>query len=132
VPDDGVPRVFRVHRALLDAADDCGLHQVRGRAEVALRATESGEHQPYLPAPDDAADHRGGVAQPWLEGHQFAFRLRREYPKHLFRFQYKLDDLSYVRMLMQKAGIYSYIVETEHGDQACLPTTSTITSGTRT
>ncbi|HDR9012365.1 TPA: type VI secretion system tip protein VgrG, partial [Burkholderia vietnamiensis] len=52
-----------------------------------------------------------------LEGHQFAFRLRREYPKHLFRFQYKLDDLSYVQMLMQKAGIYSYIVETEHGDQ---------------
>ncbi|MBN3830777.1 type VI secretion system Vgr family protein [Burkholderia sp. Ac-20344] len=52
-----------------------------------------------------------------LEGHRFAFRLRREYPKHLFRFQYKLDDLSYVRMLMQKAGIYSTIVETEHGDQ---------------
>ncbi|GAB7534797.1 type VI secretion system Vgr family protein [Burkholderia sp. 3C] len=52
-----------------------------------------------------------------LEGFQFAFRLRREYPKHLFRFQYKIDDLSYVQMLMQKAGIYSYLVETEHGDQ---------------
>ncbi|MXN76868.1 type VI secretion system tip protein VgrG [Burkholderia sp. 4701] len=52
-----------------------------------------------------------------LEGHQFEFRLRREYPQHLFRFQYKVDDLSYVQMLMQKAGIYSYIVETEHGDQ---------------
>lgn len=52
-----------------------------------------------------------------LEGHQFVFRLRREYPTHLFRFQYKLDDLSYVQMLMQKAGIYSYVVETEHGDQ---------------
>ncbi|KVD57139.1 type IV secretion protein Rhs [Burkholderia ubonensis] len=52
-----------------------------------------------------------------LEGHQFAFRLRRAYPQHLFRFQYKTDDLSYVQMLMQKAGIYSYIVETEHGDQ---------------
>ncbi|WP_414450852.1 type VI secretion system Vgr family protein [Burkholderia sp. 22PA0099] len=52
-----------------------------------------------------------------LEGFQFAFQLRREYPKHLFRFQYKIDDLSYVQMLMQKAGIYSYLVETEHGDQ---------------
>ncbi|WP_198386482.1 phage late control D family protein, partial [Burkholderia ubonensis] len=52
-----------------------------------------------------------------LEGHQFAFRLRREYPQHLFRFQHKTDDLSYVQMLMQKAGIYSYMVETEHGDQ---------------
>lgn len=52
-----------------------------------------------------------------LEGHQFAFRLRRAYLQHLFLFQYKVDDLSCVQMLMQKAGIYSYIVETEHGDQ---------------
>ena len=52
-----------------------------------------------------------------LREHQFSFRLRRQYPKHLFRFQYKVDDLAYVQMLMQKSGIYSYIVETEYGDQ---------------
>ncbi len=51
-----------------------------------------------------------------LRKHQFSFRLRKQYPKHLFRFQYRIDDLAYAQMLMQKAGIYCYIVETEYGD----------------
>ena len=55
-----------------------------------------------------------------LKGHQFAFRLRRAYPQHLFRFQYRMNDLAFVQMLMQKAGIYCYTVETEHGDQIVL------------
>jgi type VI secretion system secreted protein VgrG len=49
-------------------------------------------------------------------GHQFDFRLRREYPQHDFRFQYGQSDLQYIRMLMEKAGIYSYIIEGEFGD----------------
>jgi type VI secretion system secreted protein VgrG len=52
-----------------------------------------------------------------LKDHQFSFRLRRQYPKHLFRMQYRMTDMAYAQMLMQKAGIYSYIVETEYGDQ---------------
>ncbi|WP_018419562.1 type VI secretion system Vgr family protein [Paraburkholderia tuberum] len=51
-----------------------------------------------------------------IPAHLMAFRLRRQYPVHLWRFQYQVNDLAYVQMLMQKAGIYSYIVETEHGD----------------
>jgi type VI secretion system secreted protein VgrG len=52
-----------------------------------------------------------------LLDHQFVFKLRRQYPQLLFRFQYCQDDLSYVQLLMQKTGIYCYTVETEYGDQ---------------
>ncbi|PVX81822.1 type VI secretion system secreted protein VgrG [Paraburkholderia unamae] len=52
-----------------------------------------------------------------LRGHQFRFRLRRKYREHLFRMQHRMTDMAYAQMLMQKAGIYSYIVETEYGDQ---------------
>ncbi|ANB77395.1 type IV secretion protein Rhs [Paraburkholderia phytofirmans OLGA172] len=51
-----------------------------------------------------------------FEGHQFTFRLRRQYPQHAFRMQYQTADLAYVRMLMQKEGIYSYVTEGKHGD----------------
>ncbi|WP_429469328.1 type VI secretion system Vgr family protein [Paraburkholderia sp. WSM4175] len=51
-----------------------------------------------------------------IPAHLMTFRLRRQYPVHAWRFQYQVNDLAYVQMLMQKAGIYSYIVETEHGD----------------
>ncbi|MFL9920606.1 type VI secretion system tip protein VgrG [Paraburkholderia fungorum] len=49
-------------------------------------------------------------------GHQFVFKLRRQYPQHRFRMQYQVTDLAYVQMLMQKEGIYCYITEGKHGD----------------
>jgi type VI secretion system secreted protein VgrG len=52
-----------------------------------------------------------------IKGHQLSFRLRGQYPVHPWRFQHQMTDLAYVQMLMQKAGIYCYIVETEYGDQ---------------
>ncbi|MGQ7933541.1 type VI secretion system Vgr family protein [Paraburkholderia sp. D1E] len=51
-----------------------------------------------------------------FKGHQFVFKLRRQYPQHKFRMQYQMADLAYVQMLMQKEGIYCYITEGEHGD----------------
>ncbi len=52
-----------------------------------------------------------------IKDHQMLFLLRKQYPRHLFRLQYKIDDLAYAQMLMQKAGISCYVVETEYGDQ---------------
>ncbi|WP_118178584.1 type VI secretion system Vgr family protein [Paraburkholderia phosphatilytica] len=49
-------------------------------------------------------------------GHQFSFRLRRRYPQHAFRFQYQMDDLAWVQLLMKQEGIYSYFTTGEHGD----------------
>ncbi|POR53590.1 type VI secretion system secreted protein VgrG [Paraburkholderia eburnea] len=52
-----------------------------------------------------------------MKGHQFVFRLRSQYPLHLFRMQYRMSDMDYVHMLMERDGIYCFVVETEHGDQ---------------
>jgi type VI secretion system secreted protein VgrG len=51
-----------------------------------------------------------------LRGHQYSFRLRRQYPQHAFRMQYEMDDLAWVQLLMKQEGIYSYITAGEHGD----------------
>ncbi|MCX4138477.1 type VI secretion system tip protein VgrG [Paraburkholderia sp. SEWSISQ10-3 4] len=51
-----------------------------------------------------------------LKGHQFIFKLRRQYPRHPFRFQYQQGDWDFVNMLMQQEGMYSYIIQGEHGD----------------
>ena len=52
-----------------------------------------------------------------IRDHQMVFRLRGNYPKVLWRFQYQMSDFDYVHMLMEKTGVYCYTVETEHGDQ---------------
>jgi type VI secretion system secreted protein VgrG len=51
-----------------------------------------------------------------LTGNQFIFKLRRNYPQHPFRMQYQVSDLSYIQILMQKEGIYSYFVPGKFGD----------------
>jgi type VI secretion system secreted protein VgrG len=51
-----------------------------------------------------------------FEGSQFAFKLRRTYPVHAFRFQYQLADWAYIHLLMEQEGLYSYIVPGKHGD----------------
>jgi len=51
-----------------------------------------------------------------LQGHEFGFRLRRRYPQLAFRFQYQMDDLAWIQLLMKQEGIYSYYTEGEHGD----------------
>ncbi|MGY4730166.1 type VI secretion system Vgr family protein [Burkholderia pyrrocinia] len=118
VPDDGTPRRFSgfiARFSTLQTTHDFTKYEVVLKshfARLAAVATSRVYQHQSTPQIIEAVLRSHG-----LEGHQFAFRLRREYPQHLFRFQYKIDDLSYVQMLMQKAGIYSYIVETEYGDQ---------------
>ncbi|MEW9580637.1 DUF2345 domain-containing protein [Paraburkholderia sp. DGU8] len=51
-----------------------------------------------------------------MREHQFSFRLRRPYPQHAFRMQHGMSDAAYAHMLQEKAGIYSYIQQTEYGD----------------
>ena len=51
-----------------------------------------------------------------FKGHQFQFKLRRAYPQHAFRFQHQMADWSYIRMLMEQEGIYSYFEAGKHGD----------------
>ncbi|WP_454765716.1 type VI secretion system Vgr family protein [Cupriavidus campinensis] len=51
-----------------------------------------------------------------LLGHQFAFKLRRQYPQHKFRFQYQMSDWEYIRLLMEQEGIYSYFLPGKFGE----------------
>ena len=37
-----------------------------------------------------------------IREHQMSFRLRRQYPTHLWRFQYQMTDFDFIAMLMQK------------------------------
>ncbi len=50
-----------------------------------------------------------------LEGHQFAFKIRRQYPEHPFRLQYQMSDWDYIRLLMEQEGLYSYFLPSPHG-----------------
>ncbi|RZT36422.1 type VI secretion system Vgr family protein [Cupriavidus agavae] len=45
-----------------------------------------------------------------LEGQQFSFRIRRSYPEHKFRLQYRMSDWAYIRLLMEQEGLFSYFV----------------------
>ena len=51
-----------------------------------------------------------------FKGHQFQFKLRREYPQHSFRFQHQMADWPYIRVLMEQEGIYTYFQAGKHGD----------------
>ena len=51
-----------------------------------------------------------------FRGHQFVFRLRRNYPEHAFRLQYQCSDWDYLRVLMEQEGIYCYFEQSEYGD----------------
>ncbi|OLL32642.1 type IV secretion protein Rhs, partial [Burkholderia sp. SRS-W-2-2016] len=68
----------------------------------------------HATTPDILAE---GLRTHGLRDHQFLFRLRRQYPQHAFRMQYGMTDAAYAHMLQEKAGIYSYILETEYGDE---------------
>jgi len=118
VPDDGVPKKFSgyIERfSTIQTTVDYTKYRVVLRSHVgrlaAVMNTQTYQHQS---TPDIIASvmRRHG-----LRPEQYSFRLRNQYAKHLFRFQYRIDDLAYVRMLMEKAGIYFYVVETEYGDQ---------------
>ncbi|WP_198432922.1 type VI secretion system Vgr family protein, partial [Burkholderia ubonensis] len=47
---------------------------------------------------------------------QIEFNLRREHPKHPFRFQYNMGDWDYIKLEMEQAGLYCYTKAGEHGD----------------
>ncbi|AZG13880.1 type VI secretion system Vgr family protein [Cupriavidus pauculus] len=55
------------------------------------------------------------LRQHGLEGHQFSFKTRREYPEHAFRLQYQMSDWDYIRLLMEQEGMYSYFLPGRHG-----------------
>lgn len=118
VPDDSAPKKFSgyIDRfSTIQTTKDYTKYRVALKSHfgrlAAVTTTQTYQHQ-STPDIIESVMRRHG-----LRPEQYSFRLRNQYLKHLFRFQYKVDDLAYVRMLMEKSGIYCYVVETEYGDQ---------------
>jgi type VI secretion system secreted protein VgrG len=118
VPDGGMPRKFSgyIERfSTIQTTNDFTKYEVVLKSHFGrLAAVMRSRIFQHMSTPEIIAEViRGHDVRDYL----VRFRLRRRYPQHLFRMQHGMTDLAYVQMLMQKAGIYSYIVETEHGDQ---------------
>ncbi|WP_213303576.1 type VI secretion system Vgr family protein [Paraburkholderia sacchari] len=118
VPDDGIEKKisgFIERISTVKTSKDFSQYEIVLKSHFArLAAVHNTQIYQHQSTPDIIAAvlRRHGIKE-----HQMSFRLRSRYSKHLFRFQYRVDDLTYVQILMQKSGIYCYIVETEYGDQ---------------
>ncbi|AMV46770.1 type VI secretion system Vgr family protein [Paraburkholderia caribensis] len=117
VPADAQPRRFSgwiTRFSKLKTTRDFTSYEIVVEAHLSrlasVRASRIYQHQ-TTPEIIEAVLRKHG-----FQGHQFRFRLRRQYPQHAFRMQYQVSDLAYVQMLMQKEGIWCRIAEDEHGD----------------
>ncbi|CAD6526926.1 hypothetical protein LMG27952_01973 [Paraburkholderia hiiakae] len=118
VNDDGAVRRFSGYLervSVIQKTNDFTMHQFVLKSHfgrlAAVTTTEVYQHR-TTPEIIMAVLRRHGI-----KDHQVSFQLRRQYPVHLWHFQHQTTDLAYVQMLMQKAGVYSFIQETEYGDQ---------------
>ncbi|MFM0064744.1 type VI secretion system Vgr family protein [Paraburkholderia aspalathi] len=117
MPDDGSePRLFwgRITRfSHTKTTKDQSHYEIVVEPHIGCLTPRTTQTYQHSSAPEiiEAILRRNG-----LKGHDFIFRLRRQYPKHKFRFQYQLGDWNYINMLMQQEGIYSYIVPGKFGD----------------
>lgn len=116
--DDGIARKFSgfIERfSVIKTTNDHVMYEIVLKSHFArLAAVTRRKIFQHVSTPDIIA---AILRSHGLREHQFSFRLRAQYPKHLFRMQHQMTDLAYVQMLMQKAGIYCFIHETEYGDQ---------------
>ncbi|MGZ2746674.1 type VI secretion system Vgr family protein [Burkholderia stagnalis] len=116
-PNGARPRVFAgciTHFAKTKTTRDFSRYRIVVEAHIArLRLTRTSRIYQQQSAPQiiEAILRRHD-----FKGHQFSFNLRRQYSQHAFRFQYQVSDLTYIRTLMQKEGIYSYFTQGKHGD----------------
>ena len=118
VPDGGLPRKFSgyIERfSTMQTTKDFVKYEVVLRSHLGrLAAVTNSQIYQHQSTPEilEAVMRRHD-----MRPEQYAFRLRKKYSKHLFRFQYRMTDLAYVQMMMQRSGIYCYTVETAYGDQ---------------
>jgi type VI secretion system secreted protein VgrG len=118
VPDDGKPRKlsgFIERFSTIQTTNDYVKYQIVLKSHVGrLAAVTRNKVFQHASTPDILAAILRGHG---MREHQFSFRLRHQYVKHDFRMQHGMSDAAYAHMLQEKAGIYSYIRETEYGDQ---------------
>jgi type VI secretion system secreted protein VgrG len=118
VPEDGAPKKFSgyIERfSIVQTTKDFTRHRVVLKSHFGrLQAVTNSQPYQHLTTPQiiQTILRRHGIQE-----HQMLLRLRRQYPVHSWRYQYQMTDMAYVQMLMQKSGIYCFVLETEYGDQ---------------
>ncbi|HEX7909456.1 MAG TPA: type VI secretion system tip protein VgrG [Paraburkholderia sp.] len=87
--------VIRQRLAMLDGPSNCVTYQNRTSADIVQAVIERND------------------MRPWIRVTQ---RLRRQHPKHAFRFQYNMGDLAYCRLEMEQGGLFWFIEDDQHGE----------------
>ncbi|HKT64158.1 MAG TPA: type VI secretion system tip protein VgrG [Burkholderia sp.] len=87
--------VIRQHFAVADGPSNCATYQNLASWEIIKEVLERYDLRHLL---------------------RVEFKLRREHPKHAFRFQYNMGDWQYVRLEMEQAGLYCYTTTNAHGE----------------
>ncbi|MFC0697855.1 type VI secretion system Vgr family protein [Paraburkholderia humisilvae] len=81
--------------AALDGPSNCATYQNKSSPEIIQEVIERNNMRPWL---------------------QVELRLRRQHPKHAFRFQYNMGDLAYCRLEMEQDGLFWFTEEGRHGE----------------
>ncbi|MBP0607890.1 MULTISPECIES: type VI secretion system Vgr family protein [Burkholderia] len=87
--------VMRQHLAVMDGPSNCATYQGMASWEIIKEILARYDLRFWI---------------------QVEFNLRREHPRHPFRFQYNMGDWDYVKLEMEQAGLYCYTRTGEHGD----------------
>ncbi|OAJ53904.1 hypothetical protein A6V36_10630 [Paraburkholderia ginsengiterrae] len=87
--------VIRQRLAMLDGPSNCVTYQNRTSADIVQAVIERND------------------MRPWIRVEQ---RLRRQHPKHAFRFQYNMGDLAYCRLEMEQDGLFWFTEDGQHGE----------------
>ena len=87
--------VIRQRLAMMDGPSNCATYQDKTSADIIQEVIERND------------------MRPWIRVMQ---RLRRQHPKHAFRFQYNMGDLDYCRLEAEQAGLFWFIEHDRHGE----------------
>jgi type VI secretion system secreted protein VgrG len=87
--------VIRQRLAVLDGPSNCVTYQQKASWEIIKSILERHEIRFWM---------------------QVEFRLRREHPKHDFRFQFNMGDWDYIRLEMEQAGLFCFTTTGKHGE----------------
>ncbi|WP_043204216.1 type VI secretion system Vgr family protein, partial [Paraburkholderia acidipaludis] len=79
--------VIRQRLAMLDGPSHCATYQDKTSAEIVREVMERHENRYWM---------------------RVELRLRRQHPRHRFRFQYNMGDWAWCRLEMEQAGLFSF------------------------
>ncbi|TDV22683.1 type VI secretion system secreted protein VgrG, partial [Paraburkholderia caballeronis] len=117
-PDDGAPRKFSgfIERfSTVQTTKDFTKYEVLLKSHLArLQAVTRTQSFQHLTTPEILVKL---VRSHDIPDHLISVRLRGQYKTHLWRMQHQMTDFDFLHMMMEKAGIWCCVQETEYGDQ---------------